>query len=193
MAPRERKLLGLLVAFAVLWGGVRLFRVVFPAGIEPGQAAGRGPAGAAPDIARLRLGDLEARPGTLRIGRDPFRFGEPPPPPPPRPLTRAELEALEKARADAAAAQASFDAERLRLEAIPKPPPVDVTYLGSFGPETGKIAVLSDGTNIYNALLGDIVNGKFIVARIGYESVDLRFVGFPNTPAARLAVSSGPE
>ena len=81
-------------------------------------------------------------------------------------------------------------AEQARLDAIPKPPVVDLKYLGSFGPETRKIAVFYDGSNIYNALAGDVLNGKFIVARIGYESVDLKFVGFPDTPAQRLALSS---
>ena len=33
-----------------------------------------------------------------------------------------------------------------------------------------------------------ILPQKFIVDRIGYESVDLRFVGFPDVPARRLPV-----
>ena len=29
---------------------------------------------------------------------------------------------------------------------------------------------------------GDVLEGKFVVAQIGYESVDIRFVGFPDWP-----------
>ncbi len=41
---------------------------------------------------------------------------------------------------------------------------------------------------IYNALAGDVLEGKFIVDHIGYESVDVKFVGFPDAPAKRLAI-----
>ena len=67
---------------------------------------------------------------------------------------------------------------------------VNVTYLGSFGPESKRVAVFADesGQNLYNARTGDVLEGKFIVYRIGYESVDLKFVGFPDEPARRLAI-----
>jgi hypothetical protein len=48
--------------------------------------------------------------------------------------------------------------------------------------------VFSDGKTIYNALRGEILHGKFQVHAIGYESVDLTFVGFPDVPPERLAV-----
>jgi hypothetical protein len=65
---------------------------------------------------------------------------------------------------------------------------VDVTYLGSFGSPERRIAVFSDGKTIYNATRGDTLGGKFVVHAIGYESVDLTFVGFPDVPPERLAV-----
>ena len=68
----------------------------------------------------------------------------------------------------------------------PQPPPIDLDYLGSFGPARRKIAVFSDGETIHNAMAGEILAGKFIVHQIGYESVDLKFVGFPEVPAERL-------
>ena len=83
----------------------------------------------------------------------------------------------------AAAARAAEEAAR------PHPPEIDVRYLGSFGPRAHPIAVFADtGTNVYNAREGDTLEGKFIVQRIGYESVDLAFVGFPDVPARRLGV-----
>jgi type IV secretory pathway VirB9-like protein len=83
-------------------------------------------------------------------------------------------------------------AEAARLAAIeaakPKPAEFTMEYLGNFGPPEKKIAVFNDGKKIYNALQGDVIDNKFIVARIGYESVDIRFVGFPDWPAKRLGV-----
>jgi hypothetical protein len=67
---------------------------------------------------------------------------------------------------------------------------VTLTYLGSFGPKSRRIAVFADesGENLYNARTGEVLEGKFIVDRIGYESVDLKFVGFPDEPARRLPI-----
>ena len=62
--------------------------------------------------------------------------------------------------------------------------------MGNFGPAQRRIAVFTDGNDIINAQEGEVIAGKFIVARIGYESVDIRFVGFPQWPAQRLAVGN---
>ena len=53
--------------------------------------------------------------------------------------------------------------------------------------------MFSDGSAIYNALAGDLVKDRFQVQRIGYESVDLLFVGFPDEPAVRLAIGGRPN
>jgi hypothetical protein len=92
----------------------------------------------------------------------------------------------ERLRAEEAARAAA--AEAARLAAIPKPPEFTMEYLGNFGPPNKKIAVFSDGKKIYNTVEGEVIDNKFIVAHIGYESVDIRFVNFPNTPAKRLGV-----
>ena len=60
-------------------------------------------------------------------------------------------------------------------------------FLGSFGPDGRKIAVFTDDDDILNALEGDVLNKKFIVGPIGYESVEMGFVGFPDAPPTRLA------
>jgi hypothetical protein len=140
-------------------------------------------------VAALRVPDLDRVPGEARVGRDPWRFVDPPPPPPPPPPpvhvpTAAELEALRRAQEEAA--------ERARLAAIeaakPRPPEFTMDYLGRFGPPEKKIAVFSNGKRTVNALEGQVIDNKFIVARIGYESVDIKFVNFPETPAKRLGV-----
>ncbi|MEM6457091.1 MAG: hypothetical protein AAF772_18520 [Acidobacteriota bacterium] len=72
--------------------------------------------------------------------------------------------------------------------AAPTPPPVDLALLGIFGPERRRIVTFRqlDGDAIINALEGEVVNGRFIVRRIGLESVDLGFVGFPEDLTERI-------
>ena len=53
---------------------------------------------------------------------------------------------------------------------------------------TRRLAVFSDGSEIFNVLEGDVLKEHFIVERIGYESVDVTFLGFPDVPARRLEI-----
>jgi hypothetical protein len=145
---------------------------------------------AAQSVEPLRLAALSRTPPGFTTGRDPWRFVEPPPPPPPKPRvpSAAELRAMREAEE----ARLRQLAEQARLKAIddatPKPPPFTWSYLGNFGPSSQRIAVFTDGKRVWNARLGETLENKFIVAQIGYESVDIRFVGFPDVPAERLAV-----
>jgi hypothetical protein len=138
---------------------------------------------AAPKLKTLRLADLELKPAEYHPGRDPFRFARKPPPPPPvaaRPAPQPAKKAPPKSVPNPAA----------QRQAVPQPPPVDVKYLGSFGPENRKIAVFGDGTDIYNVRKGDILKKHFLVESINYESADLKFVNFPKVPATRLAAGN---
>jgi len=143
---------------------------------------------AIPEVTALRLGRLEVEPFAFAIGRDPFRYGPAPPPPPPPPPPPVDFEALERARREAEerARAAAVDAAR------PKPPPVDIVYLGSFGPARNRVAVFSDQEKqeVFNARRGEVLAGKFILVEIGLESVSLKFVGFPDHPAQRLGIGS---
>ena len=69
----------------------------------------------------------------------------------------------------------------------PQPPQFTLKFLGSFGPPQARLAVFSDGKTIYNVREGGVLQGKFVVARIGVESADIKFVGFPDYPPQRLA------
>jgi hypothetical protein len=195
VSARERRLLSLLGLIA----GVALLRWVWSAASPPATAAPggiavargrsgravRAPAATLPDrVVAIRSDRLEVEPRPFEVGRDVFRFGAPPPPPPP---TAEELEAQRQAaellrrQAEAAAIAA----------AVPRPPAVTLRYLGSFGPERKRIAVFtaSDGTSVLNALEGEVIEGKFVVLKIGFESVELGFVGFPDAPPRRLGPS----
>ena len=156
----------------------------------PGPRFGRGARGqVAPipeSVVALELDLLVVRPRDLTTGRDPFRFAPPPPPPPPPPPTKEELERRRREEEERLRRLEQERQERL----IPRPPEVTLVYLGSFGPAGRRVAVFSDAgrDKLYNALPGDVLEGKFIVDRIGYESVDVKFVGFPDAPAKRLAI-----
>ena len=154
-----------------------------------GRAGGRSPAagragGAAEsgDILALKSLDAGEVEGEYEPGRDPFRFYEPPPPPPPPPRPQPP-----PPRPQPVAPQPPPGPV---VPPKPQPPPIDVQYLGSFGPEAAPIAVFTDpdGEQIWNVRIGEVIEGKFRVVRIGYESVDLGYVGFPDEPPTRLPV-----
>lgn len=71
---------------------------------------------------------------------------------------------------------------------LPHPDDFTLRYLGRFGPPEKQIAVFTDGRRILNRQEGEVLDGRFIVSRIGYESVDIRFVGFPEAPARHVGV-----
>jgi hypothetical protein len=178
LAPRERILLGVLAAVLVVGGGRALLArfgsspIAAAVGVRPSGARSEAQNVQIASASSLDLDALSGASGELEIGRDPFRFAAPPPPPPPPPTL--DLPPIAPPPPPPPSG--------------PQPPPVDLTYLGSFGPPQHRIAVFSDGKVIYNAMRGETLDGKFVVHAIGYESVDLTFVGFPDLPPERLAV-----
>ena len=194
MSNEERRKRWLLAALAVA-AGLLLWRQLGPylsrLGAGPGDGSTRGGAvsssGAAstlPEVVDLRLEDLEKVPGQFSSERDPFRFGVDKKPAPP-PVTDSES-AMRKAMREARYKEQQEAAPR--TPAAPKPPPVDVEYLGSFGPRKRKLAVFSNGTEIFNVFEGDRLNENFYLVKIGLESADIGFVDFPDAPAQRLQV-----
>ena len=190
ISKRERHLLLLLALVAAGIGLQRLWGLASnttapalgPPG-APGRRPRATPSALPSEVVVLRDDLLEPKPRPFEVGRDLFRFGPPPPPPGPTP---EQLEQLRRAAEE----QRRASAEAARLAAVPRPPEVNLRYLGSFGPDGAKIAVFvaPGGREVLNARVGDVLEGKFIVARIGFESVDLEFVGFPDAPARRLGV-----
>jgi hypothetical protein len=161
-----------------------------PAAPPSGHAAGEHH-GARPGdrVSLLRTADLDRVPRLLGVGRDPWRFVDPPPPPPPPP-PKPHIPTPEEIAAEEARRRAAEEAARLAaIEAAkPRPPDFTLDYLGNFGPPERKIAVFSDGKDVFPVREGGVINNQFIVAHIGLESVEIRFVGFPDTPAKRVGV-----
>lgn len=185
MTRRSWLLVGLLALAAVVafTGGDDADEPVAP---SPRALGARRGAPASPEavgeVLALKSADAGDVATSYEPGRDPFRFYEPPPPPPPPPPPLPP---------PTAPVVPSGPPVPPPPPPRPQPPPIDVEYLGSFGPPEAVIAVFTDGDEIHNLRLGDVIEGKFRVVRIGYESVDLAFVNFPEEPAARLPVGRG--
>ncbi len=130
------------------------------------------------EIVLLQLAALAARGGEYEPDRNIFVFGQkprpaPPPPPPPPPRARTVPRTTGPPPPPPE----------------PQPPPLDVSLIGVFGPERRRIAVLADSEGaVINALEQEVVREKFIVHRIGYESVDFTFVGFPDAEPKRIEI-----
>ena len=143
----------------------------------PGRRGTEEPVREVVALASLDVGDVAEK---YEPGRDPFRFYQPPAPPPPPPPPQVPPPPPRVAPEPAPPP----------APVKPQPPPVDVQNLGRFGPEDDPIAVFSNGEEIYNVRTGGVIEGKFRVARIGYESADLGFVGFPDAAPERLPVGA---
>jgi hypothetical protein len=148
---------------------------------SPGRLPRAGHSGPRPGdrLAVLRLADLERVPGSSTSGRNPWSFVDPPRRPSPpaghdasAPVTR----------------EAPPPVPDAAVEAIPSPE-FTLRYLGRFGPPEKQIAVFTDGSRVLNRLEGGVIDGRFIVERVGYESVDIRYVDFPGAPARHVGVS----
>jgi hypothetical protein len=68
------------------------------------------------------------------------------------------------------------------------PPAVPFRALGIFGPRERPIVAFEDGARLINAREGDILDGRFILRRVGRESVDFAFVGLPPEITRRIPV-----
>ena len=180
LGSREKNMLGLLAILLVVLG----WRYI--------PTIGRGGGGGGPTVAAHRAQDyagigvveprlaaLEAERAEYEPGRNIFRYAPkaPPPPPPvvappptqPRPVVAPPPTAPPPPRG-------------------PQPPTLDLELLGTFGPQSRRLAVLRDGEILINALAGDVIDGKFVVDAIDVESVRFKFVGFPDVEPESIVI-----
>ena len=68
------------------------------------------------------------------------------------------------------------------------PPPITLKFIGivEAPEETRKIAVLSDGRNVFHGHEGDIIEGQFRILRIGAESIEMAYVDGRGRQTIRL-------
>jgi hypothetical protein len=131
------------------------------------------------EIPPLTARDLEPhlRGGAVDAGRDLFDFREPTPTPPPVPTPVPTI-------------PPTFGPPGPPTPTPPPAPPNIVFQLiGIFGPKERPIAVLRSGDQITNARKGDVVFVQFKIQNVGYESIDVGFVGFPPGETRRLPIT----
>jgi hypothetical protein len=68
------------------------------------------------------------------------------------------------------------------------PPAIPYRAIGVFGPRDKPIVTFEDGPRLINAREGDVLDGRFILKRVGRESVDFAFVGLPPEITRRIPV-----
>jgi hypothetical protein len=71
----------------------------------------------------------------------------------------------------------------------PTPPEITFRFIGTFGPKDRPIAVLVSTDKVVNARAGDVVYDRFILRRVGYESIDVGFVGFSPSETRRVGIT----
>jgi hypothetical protein len=69
------------------------------------------------------------------------------------------------------------------------PPPINFKFIGTFGPKDHPLAVLILNDQLVNARAGDVVFEQFILRRIGFESVDIGFVGRDPADVRRIPIA----
>lgn len=71
----------------------------------------------------------------------------------------------------------------------PKPPEVTFKFVGTFGPKGRPIAVIQQGDQVFNVRAGDVLFDKFVLRNVGYESIEIGFVGYPETDTRRIGIT----
>lgn len=72
----------------------------------------------------------------------------------------------------------------------PRAPEISFRFVGTFGPKAHPIAVIQQGDRVYNVRAGDILFDKFVLRSVGYESIEVGFVGYPQTADTRVGITS---
>lgn len=117
------------------------------------------------------------RPVPEAAGRDPFRSGSPPPGPKPPSGTPGPV----------APTPPPAPAINPGPPQPPPPPPIVVKFIGVVSRKNiGKVAILSDGKNVYYGREGEIVDGRWRIVSIGEESLQIEYVDGRGRQTVRL-------
>jgi hypothetical protein len=148
-----------------------------PAGAATPRSAARNAAQTRVPLTEVRLHRLQSTPPDLEdVDRNPFRFGE---------------RAVQPAPAPAISAPPPRVAPR--EAAPPGPPPVPeipLRYIGLLDApaQAGRVAVLSDGKgNVFYGKEGDIIEGRYVMLRVGPISADLSYLDGRGRQTIRLS------
>lgn len=159
-----------------------------------------------PGVAPVHLDLLDVESGSYHSDRNLFSYKEAPPPPPPQVVTPPpppdkDRDGIPDFRDncvstpnpdqqdidhDGAGTACESESEIAPPPPAPEPPAFTWKFIGMFGSPRSPIATFARDKDILNARVGDIVEGKFILRRIGIESVEIGFVGFPRDRTQRI-------
>ena len=172
----------------------------------PAHNAARTTMAAPPGVQPVRRDLLDAESGSYNSRRNLFAYKEPPPPPPPPPTPPPapppdqDKDGVPDFR-DNCVSVANPDQRDIDNDGIgtqcdepetppppppPTPPQFTYKFIGTFGRPQSPIATFTRDGEIVNARVGDVIEGKFILRRIGIESAEIGFVGFPPDQTQRV-------
>jgi hypothetical protein len=187
---------------------------------EPATVAIAPPRGAAanlnapaptPGVEPVRLDLLEAESGSYKSDRNLFAFKAPPPappPPPPPPVKpppdqdndgvpdfRDNCPAIpnpgqQDIDHDGVGTACETESEVPPPPPAPQPPAFTWKFIGMFGRPQSPIATFTREGEIVNARVGDVIEKKFVLRRIGIESAEIGFIGFPPDVTQRIPLGS---
>ncbi|WP_291985735.1 hypothetical protein [Luteitalea sp.] len=178
MAADSRRQLPVLIGLVVVLAAVGWWQFgssgtpAAPAAARRAQPPARRGAAASPDQVLVRGVGLdrldEDRPAPEEGGRDPFRSG---------PSASAGQGTPGPARPAAPVVPTPVVPVGPVVPAgPPPPPPITVKFIGVVSrQDVGKVAVLSDGKNVYYGRAGEIVDGRWRIVSIGEESLQIEY------------------
>ena len=73
--------------------------------------------------------------------------------------------------------------------APPPLPPIPLKFIGLVDApgNTARLAVLSDGRNVFHGREGDIIDGRYRIVHVGTESIELTYVNGLGRQVIRLS------
>lgn len=166
---------------------------------------------APPGVEPVRLDLLEPDSGSYNSRRNLFTFKAPPPPPPvkapppPPPPPDQDKDGIPDFRdncpavpnpdqrdvdRDGIGTACETDSEVPPPPPAPRPPQFTWKFIGVFGRPDNPIAAFAREGEIVNARAGDTIEGKFVLRRIGIESAEIGFVGFPRDVTQKVPLAA---
>jgi hypothetical protein len=140
---------------------------------------GRQPAGTPTIVAPIALDALRAAPpDPIASGRNPFRFQQ-------------QSAPTEEGGGGGPVRDPAGPMVQAPPPPPPGPPPIPLRFIGIVA-ETRrhlKLAVLSDGRNVFYGREGDIIEGRYRIVRIGLESIEMTHADGRGQQTIRLSGS----
>lgn len=182
MAPKTARQLGILAVLLVVLVVALTYNREDLSGdpaTRPTRPAAAARVAAGKDVGVVNMPSLtKARPEPEGGARNPFRF-RPAAPPPPEPAGRPE--------APGGIAGSAMPAPP---PGPPPLPPITLKFIGVVEQNPRlKLAVLSDGRNVFYGKEGDTIEGRYRIERIGPESIDMAYLDGRGRQTLRLTGS----